>query len=102
MVMGNGAINNLAQEREKANLLENFVYVSGLGVGSILTSESLKRTFKKETTLKDKVLGVLGCLLGGFVTIESARSLITQRPLRPSDTAVDAAMWGGFALGMDF
>ncbi len=102
MVMGNGAINNLTQERNKANLLENFVYVSGVGVGSVLLADGLKRIFRKEATLKEKVLGVLGSFLGGFAALESAHLLIKQQPMRVSDSTVDAAIWGGMMAGMDF
>lgn len=84
----------MATERTEANLFDNGFHVAGMGVGSIVLTEGLRRTFGKDQTIGQRVIGVLATVLGGAVTAFSGHGLVNQVPVRGDLDVIDAVIIG--------
>lgn len=87
-------------ESPKAGLIDNGLYVSGVGLGSIILADNLRKIFGRDRTIGERIDGVLKGFLAGVLTAGAGSGLINQQPIsQQAHHMINGAMWGVALLG---
>lgn len=85
-------------EREKANVVENMAYVSGVGIGAVILHDGLRKAFGRDRSIGERIDGLLRGFVAGSLAVVSGAALVKQTPL--SKTANDMITGGLFASAL--
>lgn len=83
---------------DKAGIIDNGLYVSGITLGSVILAESLRKTFGKDRTIGERIDGVLRGALAGMLVAAAGSGLVNQNPI--GKQANDMIFGGMFTMGL--